>query len=406
MNRMVDDRNRIPLTLDMLVQYITDNSGGRRSMVVPESEKVDLIGGRPQQEDKFQPLRPDDKRPLNNHNHNLPPTLSKLFKDIECYRLGVSANSIKGIDNCSLVSSVINCQMHMDMSTKNISDKSVYYNAAYEHLQKSIGNDVDSKNSCKQYNWDKKSILIDIKSLTPSPRVFRIIADVYHINIFVLDIKDDTLYYNGSEIVSVHKKNIFLILHETGAVEPIIFGKLGVLDNNSDFIKYLVANPENVECRSFTGKEVKFQIGTEKLTKYISKPSIRESFREKQLLDRIKHERLSEQAAAPPPPPLSEPEQKPVIAGDCEDVGFTEIEDDEMDTVVDIEHEKNRTELQTDKNLKPKPTYTIDKLTEFKLDRLQSIAQTLNIDLVAGKTKAGKDKMKTRSDLIKEIVEK
>lgn len=155
---------------------------------------------------------------------DFPPRLKKIFdpfvKNIE--RVGTFDNNDK---NTSLYFSILYCIFNnfetLD-STKQLD--------CIDKFQIKLSRDLCLYELYEKFNYDsmgwKKQLLINsIREYKNNKMVIRYLADFLFINIFILNIQDDTLYaVYSDENFNVHKLNIFLVYYNE-LFEPLVYDK-------------------------------------------------------------------------------------------------------------------------------------------------------------------------------------
>jgi hypothetical protein len=103
----------------------------------------------------------------------------------------------------------------------------------------------------KNIGWTKKMLVNDIQSNDITSIVMRYIADLCHINIFIIDIEKDILYYSGFNPCIIYKKNILLLKHNESIFEPITILKKKYCNDKSKFINFISQKQHIVQLLSW-----------------------------------------------------------------------------------------------------------------------------------------------------------
>jgi hypothetical protein len=347
---------------------------------------------------------------------NLKPNLTNIFKSHMSIMLHCGiidrVQNLKKINNISLISSILTSLMG-NFCNKSETEQAIYIKCQYEFIIKNIYGDTFEKFDYKKYKWNIKEVYDEITILAPSVRVLRIIADIMHINIFLLDNKEDKLKYIGTDYFVPFKKNIFLLMHENNIIEPIFFKESKYLQVNSPILQYLILNPHFVHTCNFNklpDDVTIFKIQEEDLSKYLVVKPIKLNYKEKilyrQLGIKIQPDIVISTKADPkadlkvdPKPDLETDPKVDINASEIN--AFTECDNDDEGNVSDLESDpqtlkKTKTEQVSKHNKKD--------LSAKKILDIQTIAKSYNIPIISGTSKNGKDKMKAKSVLIDEIM--
>jgi hypothetical protein len=148
----------------------------------------------------------------------LPEKLNKIFnvENNKYLHAGVLENVPAFADaDISLYSSVLVC-LKPNFFSQNTPHQQKFLATFIECLK------LDSKkNSYRKYSWERDDLYKSISKGFVGTNVLKYLCDYLVINIFVLDIKNDSLMFAGGEFYIPHKKNIFLIHHENNSFEPM-----------------------------------------------------------------------------------------------------------------------------------------------------------------------------------------
>lgn len=100
-------------------------------------------------------------------------------------------------------------------------DKNRYVTLLIKKVVNCAGSLLFDRFRYKMIGWNKKTLATDINSDELTTIVIRFVADLCHINIFIIDIEKDMLFYSGSNPCIIYKKNIILVRHQDSIFEPI-----------------------------------------------------------------------------------------------------------------------------------------------------------------------------------------
>jgi len=141
--------------------------------------------------------------------------------------------------------------------------KTLKYNAMY------MFNDFDYKT----LGWTEKQLVADIKSGDVGTTIIRFIADYLHINIFILNMHDENMYYSGSHPWVPYKKNILLLRHSNNTFEPVFSDNTKFFTYESKLVSLLIMKPfvvKYMKCNLNTSANINFAEGVEDFNKYIT----------------------------------------------------------------------------------------------------------------------------------------
>lgn len=329
-----------------------------------------------------------------NYVFGLPKEISKIF-DIENNKFlhtGV-LNKLSSFDdrNISVFSSIFSC---ISMTFQNLGKESQckFIEIFLTRLTKECKCDFfDTEEYKKKYKWKKEKIINNIKLGKFGKDIVKITSNLLHINIFILDISDDTIYFADDMFVK-YKQNIFLIHFGNNIFEPIFSCQSRRTFNHDDELMKNIINEysSNIQMFSFTmektEKNEEFICHTENLSKYIRviKDDIEMDIQDKRLNYLMKKN------------------SKYVI--DDTDKSEDEVKETKTnENTFEVEHNVFTENLNSDDE-KDEQHENITNLESKKLLELQNIATSLKIPIK--KLKNNKNINKTRNELIVEIKEK
>lgn len=221
----------------------------------------------------------------------LPPKLAQIFKinstkylHAGCLR-SVTIRNGKHQTNLqiSLLSSIITC-FHASFSTMPVVNQSTFIQKLFERLRiDSSGSKFTQFGYNKKYKWHKTEIETELLKCSYDGKVLKYLSDYFHINIFVLDLERDQLYYPGDEYIPF-KNTIFVLKFADGTFEPISTQNIKVFSTQNQIINEIRENPDYVSVLNLGDK---MSIGIEEieedLKQYIPQEKVR-----------VKHEKQSE----------------------------------------------------------------------------------------------------------------
>jgi hypothetical protein len=123
--------------------------------------------------------------------------------------------------------------------------------------------------------WNFKEFSNNVKDFKMGKDLMRYIADYLNINIFVLNVENDSLIYIGEKTFCKYKKNIFLLNVKDTHYESVFLHDTNIMNQKSPIIKKILNSKfliERLDC-DFTHEkeETNFIVGEEDLMKYFNK---------------------------------------------------------------------------------------------------------------------------------------
>ena len=247
---MKDD---IPITDDVLVKYVTNHIKTHKEE--PIYKKSVKHRGKGEM---------DMDADIKNHKYLDPLPTNKSISFPGDSILGTNLGELCGKFNEKMHRHGIPHQIH-DLENKNVSfyfavlycikdnfeeltdeDKNRYVTLLIKKVINCAGSLLFDRFRYKVIGWNKKTLATDINSDEITTIVIRFVADLCHINIFVIDIEKDMLFYSGSNPCIIYKKNIILVRHQDSIFEPIT-AKKRYMHYKSEFIKFVVKKPHTVQ---------------------------------------------------------------------------------------------------------------------------------------------------------------
>ncbi len=361
------------LTINNIIEYFEKNERFLNKPQVLTLDKGDI----PTRE-KINPAHTGVKSLLK----DLPTNLKSIFNTIAFFREGpVPYVNVPSDVNISFVSSIISLlfSSYGEMKDPN---KIMFVEAFIKKIYKEC-KEFFNLMDYKKLGWLSSELFKDIKIFKLTRSTLRFIADILHINVFILDVEEDTLYYVGEEKFVRYKKNIFLLKLSEDNYEPLFTQEYNYIPHDSPIIKKLInskflveyMNPSLIEGNDNTD----FVVGDDDLTPYMEGEEIG--------VDLNLDEKVNIDSAS--------------ILSD----------DDESDRIDESESEDEPSSDKIDKSNKSNKSNKVDKVKikikvdeSLKVDELKRIAKENNIDLTYKDVK-GKKINKTKAMLIKHINE-
>ena len=272
---------------------------------------------------------------------SLPQNLSFIFdiKKNKYLHSGVlSSISLFNNTDISIYSSLIVC-LKPNFSSQNINYQKQFITTLIECLSSD-----STKTSYRKYGWNRSDLQKNISGGFIGINILKFLCDYFTVNIFVLDIKSDSLYYAGGETYVPYKKNIFLIHHDNESFEPFYTEAKRFFNYNDSIIKKI--REEKIVKVYQLSRELNFSFNEqeEELEKHLG----------------IKLEKEEEKG---------EKEEKEEKEGKIV----------KIDDIINIIDKVSKSD------------YTKQELKNMKIADLQGIAKENNIDIICGKKKKTKD---------------
>lgn len=343
--------------------------------------------------------------------------LKKIFhEDLNLIRAGVLSNIPKLDNNVSFVSSIITCLIS-NFNMKPQSEQINYIKCVIEQVNKNFINFYTSE--YKKLGWDKNTVFKDLQSLKLNYKTLKIYTDYFHVNIFLLNLKEDKLYFTNNIFIPF-KKNLFLIQINENVFEPIFFNEKKFLQHNYEIINTIINNNNLVSIFGNEGKDNKFMVQIESLEKYLSIKNIKMDFNDKLLLRRmgLMKQETEENKENNTEKILIDSDVNNFEEDNEERQEDEEEDDDEnCDLISETDNDNNNNKYNQTKVAektifykkvdeqqisKQEIKYNKKELEQKKIDDIKNIATKLNISLK--QSIKGKEKLKTKSQLIDEIL--
>lgn len=143
--------------------------------------------------------------------------------------------------NVSLYSSVITC-LKQSFLSQPVSYQSNFITKFIDRLRVEITTSKSKTHYKKLYKWKNDELHTDLVHDITGCKIIKYLCDFLHINIFILDIDDDNLYYGGGEQYIPYKKNIFLLKYSNDIYEPFFTEHAKTFGVNEPIIKTIKQN--------------------------------------------------------------------------------------------------------------------------------------------------------------------
>ena len=387
--------NKNKLDLETLIEYIK-NITSNKEEILQESDN------NPVQED---PKNGEYVDFISNKKN-----IKEIIDGIHFKRCGVlksSQGKLKFYNNLSLLSSLMTC-----LSDKfNVLDEQTQLNYVkslklyiYNTFTKTFYDFQNYKELSKDFNFDRSDISKNLYNYDIQRNEFLVISDIFHINIFIFDIARDKLFFTGVQFIP-YKKNIFLIKKEDGFFEPLYLDNSFYVDDQYEFIQYLIENNHKIDLFFKSAKYDIFEINYENLDKYTITKELKLDINNKILERRLYN--LNKTSGKEVDVKDDEKnkdindytENKNIIGYNiATEIGSLSDSGEEEDKVNNIE-----TDNIDDSELVKTIKYNKIELKKMKLNELVIISKSLNIAVEYEQN--NKIKKKTKDTLIEEILQ-
>jgi len=275
------------ISLDDLINFIKHNSQIIQSIGCVDLSPTDTIISNVS--DSIQILKFQDSKKIN----FLPKNLFSIFNPHTnmLSHTGVRISTGEPVEtNTSLFSSILFC-LREHFITLSVEHQNRFIKVFVDRLVKEYSVSLFTKNNYKSYGWKKYDLENDLKRGIVGKNVIKSLADFTHINIFVLDIEEDKLYYANGENYVPYKKNIFLIKYSDNTFEPIYSEKSKYFCYGDPIIQHIIESKKLVEPYNFTSKlSVEFNLVEENLEPY----GLIKKIVKKNSIDEVKQQELPE----------------------------------------------------------------------------------------------------------------
>lgn len=203
----------------------------------------------------------------------------------------------KGSVNLSLFSSLITCLRRSFLSQSIISQEK-FLISFVDKFKNILTTLFFLHKYDKIYAWSKDEIISDLNNGIFSGQILHILCDYFCLNIFILDVEDDSIFFGGGMHYIPHRKSIFLLKHDNDIFEPLFTEQTRVFTLSDEPMKTIKNNIRKTKLYTVYGYGVtKPEEFEEDLTKYNPprKKSKRELEKEKEEFEKLKAEQKVEE---------------------------------------------------------------------------------------------------------------
>nr|QBK88411.1 MAG: hypothetical protein LCMiAC01_00750 [Mimivirus LCMiAC01] len=331
--------------------------------------------------DEFNNLEYNEFKTINNFPTKLRNIFDPFINKLKRYGVMQCSSDDK---NISLFYSLLFCIDNKFKNIDNISKEEYVHNLRNKILMDIGREDLYDKFKYKSIGWNKVEIKKDLKTYNNSWMMIRLLSDYFSINIFMLDINKDKIYsIYPEEFFNIFKFNVFLVYYNE-IFEPLVYRKTTLWTYNTEpFRKLINVDKSYILAHavdySKTPQTKLFQTKTEDLGKYLKKKSNDKENNYEEIDDNVS-ETNNESEVLP---------------------------DDSICKIEDMDNENKITKSKKSDNMSNENvidyTYIKNINTRTKLKELQALAKKYNISIECGQTKTGKNKLKTKASLRKEM---
>jgi hypothetical protein len=255
------------ISIHDIIKYIEDNSKFiNKKSILLEDNLSDESTDNEKDNNIEDILYYGDKKELS----NLPSNLNAIFSNISFNRVGVLQNvNIPAKKNISYVSSLLTLLVphFIDLDKRE----------QISYIQNFIR--FCNKNARTNYNnfgysdlgWKMRDFTSNIRNFNFGKDLLKYICDILYINLFIVDIEEDSLVYVGDYFFNKYKKNLFVLKLKEDNFEPLMTNKY-YQTYKSSIIKKLINSTFLVERLdvNFNNKheDFEFKIGLENINNY------------------------------------------------------------------------------------------------------------------------------------------
>lgn len=178
--------------------------------------------------------------------------------------------------NVSFFSSIITCLDHTFLS-QPVKQQQLFLTKLIERLKHVICGSYFNHFGYKDLKWDQNEMKVEIDKCHIDKKIMKFVSDYFCINIFILDIANDKLYFCGGDEYVSYKKHIFLLKYNNDIFEPCFTEQCRTFTHNDVIVKdLLLYDKSNIEVYQLSenkkhDKIMKFTEIEEDLSQFIGK---------------------------------------------------------------------------------------------------------------------------------------
>lgn len=129
----------------------------------------------------------------------------------------------------------------------------------------------------KKLGWSENELATSIANGETDGNVIKYLSDYFHVNIFILNLEEDKLYFGGGENYVPYKETIFLLKYDDDSFEPFFTEQSRTFSFNDPITKIIKKNTNKIGLYVISEKmNLMFCEAEENLDKYNHKQKKRE----------------------------------------------------------------------------------------------------------------------------------
>lgn len=209
----------------------------------------------------------------------LPSYLKSFFNNQTFLHMGVLSklDDDNTEQEISFFSSILSC-LNQTFNDMDSYDKKKYIKKIFDSLKRDIILEGFSSFGYGKMKWDKKEVHRDLDNFRTTKQTIRYFVDYLHINVFILDIENDSILFTGGDYIP-YKKTIFVMRYENNHYEPLFTEKSKVSSYADQLVQKVITDYEyiqtfNVDFRK-DSKQQPFSVKDDDYSKYINLETIK-----------------------------------------------------------------------------------------------------------------------------------
>jgi hypothetical protein len=177
----------------------------------------------------------------------LPSYLKSFFNNHTFLHMGVLSkfDDDNTEQDFSFFSSVLSC-LNQTFNNMDIINKKKYLKKIFDPLKRDIILEGYSSFGYGKMKWDKKDVHRDLDNYKTTKQTIRYFVDYLHINVFILDVENDSIIFTGGNFIP-YKKTIFVMRYENNKYESIFTEKSKVLSYADQLIQKIITDSEYIQ---------------------------------------------------------------------------------------------------------------------------------------------------------------
>lgn len=364
--------------LNDIIEFVKKNKNIIKNIgCVDLNEKIDI---EPKKIDK---LKFQNFKKINYLPKNLTDIFTSNSENLNMYLHAGSLEKIKysthkSIEkkeiNISFYSSIL-CCLNQSFLSQSLFHQSNFITCFINRLCLEASDSKFKQFEYKNLGWDKNELVNNIANGEIDENIIKYLSDYFHINIFILNLEEDKLYFGGGENYIPYKETIFLLKYNDDNYEPFFTEKTRTFSFSDPIIKTIKKFSNKIGIYVISDKmNLMFGETEENLDKYIHKSKTRKLKKYVQVETNCNND----------------------INAFDECPSEDDVENSEIENITEQQiTKKTSSESTSNEHIDPNSISI-----SMKVDELRKIAKKLNIDIMIN------DKLKTKPTLIKEIKNK